>query len=126
MKIMIISLYIASVFGAELGAHILNDDRHPQELRMTNIILSVKHKDRGVRMGHSKADKDESHDRIVQVAAARFRETGVDGVHSLYEIGCTATLRRVDRLDEGRFDIIIVGASEIAGRQHSQKVHQAE
>src|SRR5258706_4830802 len=31
-------------------------------------------------MGHSKADKDESHDRIVQVAAARFRETGVDGV----------------------------------------------
>src|SRR5882724_13067087 len=31
-------------------------------------------------MGHSKADKDESHDRIVQVAAARFRETGVDGI----------------------------------------------
>jgi TetR/AcrR family transcriptional regulator, transcriptional repressor for nem operon len=31
-------------------------------------------------MGHSKADKDESHDRIVRVAAARFRETGVDGV----------------------------------------------
>jgi TetR/AcrR family transcriptional repressor of nem operon len=31
-------------------------------------------------MGHSKADKDESHDRIVQVAAARFRESGVDGV----------------------------------------------
>lgn len=31
-------------------------------------------------MGHSKADKDESHDRIVQVAAARFRQIGVDGV----------------------------------------------
>ena len=31
-------------------------------------------------MGHSKADKDESHDRIVQVAAARFRESGVEGV----------------------------------------------
>src|SRR5580704_16258233 len=31
-------------------------------------------------MGHSQADKAESHDRIVQVAAARFREAGVDGV----------------------------------------------
>ncbi len=66
--------------GAKRGKFILNDDRHPQEIRMTDIILSVKHQDRGVRMGHSKADKDESHDRIVQVAAARFRETGVDGV----------------------------------------------
>ena len=44
------------------------------------------------------------------IAIRKGRETGVDGVHSLYEIGCTATLRRVDRLDEGRFDIIIVGA----------------
>jgi TetR/AcrR family transcriptional regulator, transcriptional repressor for nem operon len=31
-------------------------------------------------MGHSKADKAESHARIVEKAAARFRETGVDGV----------------------------------------------
>jgi TetR/AcrR family transcriptional repressor of nem operon len=31
-------------------------------------------------MGHSQADKDDSHDRIVRVAAARFRETGVDGI----------------------------------------------
>jgi TetR/AcrR family transcriptional repressor of nem operon len=31
-------------------------------------------------MGHSQADKDESHDRIVRVAATRFRETGVDGI----------------------------------------------
>jgi TetR/AcrR family transcriptional repressor of nem operon len=31
-------------------------------------------------MGHSQADKAESHDRIVQVAAARFRENGVDGI----------------------------------------------
>ena len=31
-------------------------------------------------MGHSKADKAESHDRILQVAAARFRESGVDGI----------------------------------------------
>jgi len=31
-------------------------------------------------MGHSKADKAHSHDRIVQMAAARFREVGVDGI----------------------------------------------
>jgi len=31
-------------------------------------------------MGHSKADKAESHDRIVQVASTRFREVGVDGI----------------------------------------------
>ncbi len=31
-------------------------------------------------MGHSKASKDESHERIVQTAAARFREAGIEGV----------------------------------------------
>ncbi len=31
-------------------------------------------------MGHSQADKAESHDRIVRVAAARFRETGVHSI----------------------------------------------
>jgi TetR/AcrR family transcriptional repressor of nem operon len=31
-------------------------------------------------MGHSKADKAESHDRIVRTASTRFREAGVDGI----------------------------------------------
>lgn len=31
-------------------------------------------------MGHSRKDKAESHDRIVRIAAARFRESGVDGI----------------------------------------------
>ena len=31
-------------------------------------------------MGHSQAEKVESHDRIVQVAATRFRESGVSGI----------------------------------------------
>src|SRR5271154_7446808 len=31
-------------------------------------------------MGHSKADKADSHARIVEKAAARFRESGVEGV----------------------------------------------
>jgi TetR/AcrR family transcriptional repressor of nem operon len=49
---------------------------------MMNIILIVKH--HGSRtftdMGHSKESKTQSHDRIVQTAAARFREAGVEGV----------------------------------------------
>lgn len=31
-------------------------------------------------MGHSKAEKAESHDRIVRIASSRFREIGVDGI----------------------------------------------
>jgi len=31
-------------------------------------------------VGHSRAEKAESHDRIVKVAATRFRENGVEGV----------------------------------------------
>ncbi len=47
-----------------------------------NIILPVKHADRGpnTHMGHSRATKEQSHERIVQTAAARFREAGVDGI----------------------------------------------
>jgi TetR/AcrR family transcriptional repressor of nem operon len=31
-------------------------------------------------MGHSRAEKDKSHDRIVRAAAGRFREAGISGV----------------------------------------------
>ena len=48
--------------------------------------------------------------RFGVIAIRKGRETGIDGVHSLYEIGCTATLRRVDRHDDGRFDIVTVGS----------------
>ena len=47
--------------------------------------------------------------RFGVIAIRKGRETGVDGVHSLYEVGCTATLRRVDRHEDGRFDIVTVG-----------------
>jgi Lon protease-like protein len=47
--------------------------------------------------------------RFGVIAIRKGRETGVDGVQSLYEIGCTATLRRVERHDDGRFDIVTVG-----------------
>ncbi len=43
------------------------------------------------------------------VAIRKGRETGVDGVSALYEIGCTATLREVSPHDDGRFDLVTVG-----------------
>jgi len=48
--------------------------------------------------------------RFGVIAIRKGRETGIDGVHSLYKVGCTAALRRVDRHDDGRFDIVAVGA----------------
>lgn len=47
--------------------------------------------------------------RFGVIAIRKGRETGIDGVHSLYEIGCTATLRRVEEHEDGRFDIVTVG-----------------
>jgi Lon protease-like protein len=44
------------------------------------------------------------------IAIRKGRETGIDGVHSLYEIGCTAVLRLVDQHEDGRYEIITVGA----------------
>ena len=48
--------------------------------------------------------------RFGVIAIRKGRETGIDGVHSLYKVGCTATLRRVDRRDDGRFDIVTLGS----------------
>jgi Lon protease-like protein len=47
--------------------------------------------------------------RFGVIAIRKGRETGIDGVHSLYEVGCVATLRRVEQLEDGRFDIITIG-----------------
>jgi Lon protease-like protein len=47
--------------------------------------------------------------RFGVIAIRKGRETGIDGVHSLYEIGCTATLRRVEKHEDGRFDVVTVG-----------------
>ena len=47
--------------------------------------------------------------RFGVIAIRKGRETGVEGVQSLYEIGCTATLRRVDEHEDGRFDLVTVG-----------------
>jgi uncharacterized protein len=47
--------------------------------------------------------------RFGVIAIRKGRETGVEGVHSLYEVGCTAAVRRVDELEDGRFDLVTVG-----------------
>jgi uncharacterized protein len=47
--------------------------------------------------------------RFGVIAIRKGRETGIDGVHSLYEVGCTATLRRVEQYEDGRFDLVTVG-----------------
>src|ERR1700745_3464056 len=47
--------------------------------------------------------------RFGVIAIRKGRETGIDGGHSIYKVGCTATLPRVDRHDDGRFDIVTLG-----------------
>src|SRR6201986_2592204 len=47
--------------------------------------------------------------RFGVIAIRKGRGTGIDGVHSLYEIGWTATLRRVEEREDGRCDIVSVG-----------------
>jgi uncharacterized protein len=48
--------------------------------------------------------------RFGVIAIRQGRETGVDGIQALHEIGCTATLRQVKALPDGRYDIVTVGA----------------
>jgi uncharacterized protein len=47
--------------------------------------------------------------RFGVIAIRKGRETGIDGVHSLYKTGCTATVRRVDELEDGRYHLVTVG-----------------
>ena len=43
------------------------------------------------------------------IAIREGRETGPNGILTLYEIGCIATVRQVTELDEGRYDLVTVG-----------------
>jgi Lon protease-like protein len=54
-------------------------------------------------------------ERVFGVVAIRLgREVGDDGVTALHEVGCTARLRQVEAHEDGRFDIVTVGASRFA------------
>jgi uncharacterized protein len=48
--------------------------------------------------------------RFGVIAIREGRETGEDGVSALYEVGCTATLRRFYERPDGRFDLVTIGA----------------
>jgi Lon protease-like protein len=43
------------------------------------------------------------------IAIREGRETGPDGVRTLHEVGCVATLRQVKELDDGRYDLVTIG-----------------
>src|SRR6202012_5374170 len=48
--------------------------------------------------------------RFGVIAIKKGRETGVEGVSSLYEVGCTATVRETEENAEGGFDVVTVGS----------------
>jgi Lon protease-like protein len=43
------------------------------------------------------------------IAIRKGRETGIDGISALYDVGCTATLRRIAEHEDGRYDLVTVG-----------------
>jgi uncharacterized protein len=56
------------------------------------------------------------------IAIRKGRETGVDGVSALHEIGCTARLRQVEQHEDGRFELVTVGTRRfrLLGLDHSR------
>jgi uncharacterized protein len=47
--------------------------------------------------------------RFGVIAIREGRETGVTGISSLHEVGCTATLQQVEEYDDGRYDLVAIG-----------------
>jgi hypothetical protein len=43
------------------------------------------------------------------IAIKKGRETGVEGVSSLFEVGCTATVREAEQNDQGGYEVVTVG-----------------
>jgi uncharacterized protein len=66
--------------------------------------------------------------RFGVITIRQGRETGVDGIQGLYEIGCTATLRQVKELQDGRYDIVTVGTDRfrLAGLDDSKPYLQGQ
>jgi uncharacterized protein len=66
--------------------------------------------------------------RFGVIAIRRGRETGVAGVESLYDVGCIATLRRVEAYPDGRFDIATVGTQRfrLTGLDQTKPYFQGE
>jgi hypothetical protein len=43
------------------------------------------------------------------IAIREGHEVGADSVRSLYDVGCTATIRQAEQLPDGRFAVLLVG-----------------
>lgn len=50
---------------------------------------------------------------FVVVAIREGREVGTDGAQELFDIGTVTTVREISALDDGRFDIVTVGARRV-------------
>ncbi len=66
--------------------------------------------------------------RLGVIAIREGSETGADNVSALYQIGCTATVRRVSERDDGRFDLVTIGAERfrLTELDHSKPYLQGE
>lgn len=66
--------------------------------------------------------------RFGVIAIRKGRETGVDGISALYQIGCTATLREVAEQEDGRYHLVAVGTQRfrLASLDDSQPYLQGE
>jgi uncharacterized protein len=66
--------------------------------------------------------------RFGVIAIRKGRETGVDGISALYQIGCTATVREVAEQDDGRYHLVTVGTQrfQLATLDNSRPYLQGE
>lgn len=66
--------------------------------------------------------------RFGVIAIRKGRETGVDGISALYQIGCTATVREVAEQDDGRYHLVTVGTRRfrLASLDNSRPYLQGE
>ena len=66
--------------------------------------------------------------RFGVIAIRKGRETGVDGISALYQIGCTATVREVSEQDDGRYHLVTVGTQrfQLASLDNSRPYLQGE
>ncbi len=71
---------------------------------------------------------DDEPRRFGVIAIREGREVGADGVHALYEVGCTAEVRGVESYPDGRYDVVTTGMSRfrILQLESSQPYLQAE
>jgi len=60
--------------------------------------------------------EEEEPRRFGVIAIRSGRETGVDGISALHDVGCTATVREIAEVSDGQFDIVTVGTDRFRVR----------